>query len=398
LKLTVQEEEMLRGHRGKAAQRAMELLVALGEVFYAQNMIEVSSVQISGVSYKSIGDAGLDFLEDFAGLGGKVQVPSTVNPAGMDLDRWQEFGVSKEFADKQLRIARAFDQMSVQQTYTCVPYLIGNEPKLGEHVAWAESSAVVYANSVLGARTNRESGPSALAAAFAGRTPNYGMHLVENRMPNVLVETSATLKDPLHYGLLGYLVGKRHGKSVPYFRTRESLGREELQSLCAALASSGMISLFHMDGITPEAASFRELLNSVDRLYVTQSDLEAMQSELSDVESDVDLYAFGCPHLGIAEVAHIAHRLKNNRLTKRLWIFTSRETHQRAEEKGYVKTISQAGGKVFRDTCVVVSPLEELGIRTIASNSCKAAHYLPSISGIKVRLGTMDELIEEAIR
>jgi predicted aconitase len=398
LKLTAQEEEMLSGRRGKAAQRAMELLVALCEVFSAENLIEVSSVQISGVSYKNIGDAGLDFLEEFAGLGGKVQVPTTVNPAGMDLERWQELGIPKEFADKQLRIAGAFRRMGVQQTYTCVPYLMGNKPKLGEHIAWAESSAVVFANSVLGARTNREGGPSALAAAFAGRTPNYGMHLTENRAPSLLVETSVALDDPLYYGVLGYLVGKRHGTSVPYFRLRKRPSGEELRSLCAALASSGMISLFHMEGVTPEAASFRESLGSLEKLYVSQSEMDTVRSELSDIEGDVDLYTFGCPHLGITEVAYIAHRLANERLTKKLWIFTSRETYKRAEKKGYVKTISEAGGKVFRDTCVVVSPLRELGIETVATNSCKAAHYLPSTSGIKVRLDTMEELIEEATR
>ncbi|MEM4235218.1 MAG: aconitase X, partial [Candidatus Methanomethylicaceae archaeon] len=181
--LSREEERMLSGEEGLAVQKAMQLLTALGEVFGAERMVKIESAQIAGVSYGNIGDAGMEFLEDWADLGGKVRVKSTLNPAGMDLDKWKEMGIDDEYYQRQMRILKAFEKMGVEITCTCTPYLVGNRPRSGAHVAWSESSAVVFANSVLGARTNREGGPSALAAAITGRTPCYGLHLEDNRVP-----------------------------------------------------------------------------------------------------------------------------------------------------------------------------------------------------------------------
>ncbi|BDZ70122.1 aconitase X [Methanobacterium petrolearium] len=186
--LTREEEKMYAGEYGPAVAKSMEILVALGDIYQANGMVEVVSAQISGVSYKTIGDAGLEYLEDLVGEGAQVRVPSTLNPAGVDLDQWHELGFSEEFTKKQLLIVDSYRKMGISTTCTCTPYLVGNVPILGSHVAWSESSAVCYANSVLGARTNREGGPGALSAAICGRTPNYGYHLDEGRIPNLLVE------------------------------------------------------------------------------------------------------------------------------------------------------------------------------------------------------------------
>ncbi len=174
--LTDEERAMLDGSAGRAAQKAMQILAALGEIYGAERLVPVSSVQISGVSYDNLGEAGLEFLDEMADGGGHARVLTTLNPAGMDVENWQAMGISPDFARQQARVIEAFARMGVTTTCSCTPYLFGNLPHYGEHVAWAESSAVCFANSVLGARTNREGGPSALAAALTGRTPAYGLH------------------------------------------------------------------------------------------------------------------------------------------------------------------------------------------------------------------------------
>jgi predicted aconitase len=175
MELTQDEQQMLTGEQGKAAQKAMEILAAIGTIYGADRMIPVTSVQIAGVSFDNLGEAGLDFLSEMANNGGKVKVLTTLNPAGMDVENWNALGIDPEFARDQTRVIEAYTRMGVVPTCSCTPYLFGNIPHYGEHIAWAESSAVCYANSVLGARTNREGGPSALAASLTGKTPNYGL-------------------------------------------------------------------------------------------------------------------------------------------------------------------------------------------------------------------------------
>jgi predicted aconitase len=184
LQLTTEEEQMLAGEQGWATQKAMQILVALGSIYGAERMIPIASVQVAGVSYDNLGEAGLQFLAEMAKGGGKVRVPTTLNPAGMDMENWRLLGISAEFAAKQSQVIEVFTLMGITPTCTCTPYLAGNLPKYGEHLAWSESSAVCYANAVIGARTNREGGPSALAAALTGRTPEYGLHLDNKRIPN----------------------------------------------------------------------------------------------------------------------------------------------------------------------------------------------------------------------
>lgn len=202
MKLTVEEQAMLDGNQGKAAQKSMEILSTLGDIFEADSMIDVYGVQIAGVSYDNLGDAGLEFLSEMA-QDGKVKVLTTLNPAGMDRENWQALGISEDFAVNQNRVIDAFAKMGIITTCSCTPYLIGNSPHYGQHIAWAESSAVCYANSVIGARTNREGGPSALASALTGKTPNYGYHLDENRHGQVLIKLNTQIKGTDEFGVLG---------------------------------------------------------------------------------------------------------------------------------------------------------------------------------------------------
>ena len=209
---------MLAGEAGPGAQKAIEIVVALGRIYGAADLVPVASVQVSGVSYKNLGDAGLEFLQAWAAQGAQARVPATLNPAGMDLAAWAELGFSPEFARRQQAVVAAYEALGVLPTCTCAPYLIGHEPAFGQHIAWAESSAVSFANSVLGARTNREGGPSALAAAVAGRTARYGFHLDAHRQPTLLVDVRCPVRSEADLGALGYLVGRHARTGVPYFR------------------------------------------------------------------------------------------------------------------------------------------------------------------------------------
>src|SRR5512136_3200720 len=252
--LTKDEKTMLDGKEGYAVRKSMEILTALGDIYGADRLIRVGSVQVAGVSYHNLGDAGLEFLNELA-KDGRVRVLTTLNPAGMDLENWRQLGISEDFAVKQNLVIDAFDRMGILISCTCTPYLIGNLPRYGEHVAWSESSAVTFANSVIGARTNREGGPSALAAAFVGKTPRYGLHLDENRVPNVHVKVNTLLGKLSDWGALGYVIGKKAENKIPYITGISEASLDELKSFCASVVTYGAQPLFYMEGITPAAGS-----------------------------------------------------------------------------------------------------------------------------------------------
>lgn len=382
---------MLAGEYGEVLERNFRLLVRLGDIYGADRMIPVGSVQVAGVSYKSIGDPGLEFLEDLADKGARVRVPTTLNPPGMDLEDWRQLGFPEDFAEKQLRIIEAFRRMGVMMTATCTPYLVGNLPRFREHLAWSESSAVSFANSVIGARTNREGGPSALAAALCGVTPNYGLHLDENRQPTVLVDVKVELGHEADFGALGYHVGKTIEKGVPYFKGIKHADVDQLKALGAAMAASGAIALYHVEGITPEA----DLVNveGLEKLEVDEGELKGAYEKLNTGE-EPDIAILGCPHASLKEIAELAEKLEGKHLRKPLWICTARATKRAAEGMGLVDAIERAGGRVVADTCAVVAPIERMGFKCTAVNSGKAASYLPGFCKQAVIFKSVDEILE----
>ena len=403
MQLSPLQQAMLAGQHGPATRKAMEILSTLGEIYGAERMVPVTSVQIAGVSYDNLGEAGLHFLTELAAGGGQARVLTTLNPAGMDVENWQRMGIDPEFAAQQQRVIAAFARMGVVTTCSCTPYLTGNVPHYDEHIAWAESSAVCYANSVLGARTNREGGPSALAAALTGFTPAYGLHLDDNRRPSITIQVQTHLTETVEFGALGKAIGERletrGTQRLPYITGMDNAlcatTLENLKSFCASLATYAGAAMFHMRGVTPAAALFTP---PAETISITRSDLDAAIAAMSDSEpGEVDFVSLGCPHLSIAEIARIAALLKGKKVKKTFWITTARPTKQVADLAGYTQTIEESGAVFAVDTCCVVAPIRGR-FNTLVTDSAKACYYASSKNQFKTSIRPFDEVVAEALR
>ena len=413
LRLTVEEQALLAGAEGPGVQRAMEIVVTLGRIYGAPDLVPVKHVQIAGVSYKNLGDAGVAFLNEWAEEGARARVPATLNPAGMELGRWQEMGFDPTFAQPQMAAVQAFVKMGAAPTMSCTPYLFAQYmPQRGDHLAWAESNAVAWANSVVGAFTNREGGPSALAAAIVGRTARYGYHLPENRGATHIVEVRCPVRSMADFGALSYMVGKRVGDGAPWFAdlarwlpplpddlTQGGAAGDRLKTLGAGLAAYGAVALYHVADYTPEAREQGEALIRPDaqRLVIDSLAEGYGVMDANPEVTEIDLVTLGCPHASISELQRIADYLAGRTLATRLWITTSQITRARAREMGLVAVIEAAGGEVVADTCAVVAPVRSLGVRTMATNAGKMANYAPMHSGVKMRYGSMEQCLDAAI-
>lgn len=393
MQLTKQEQKMLDGAEGYAVQKSMEILTALGDIYGAKSLIKVGSVQVAGVSYNNLGDAGLEFLNELA-KDGKVKVLTTLNPAGMDLENWQQLGISPEFAEKQNLVIDAFQRMGILVSCTCTPYLIGNLPLYGEHVAWSESSAVTFANSVIGAKTNKEGGPSALAAAFVGKTPCYGLHLDENRVPDIHVLIKADLTKLSDWGALGYAIGKKAENKIAYITGIKAVDLDELKSFCASVVTYGAKPLFYMKGVTPGA----ELqIQPKETITVEQSDIKNAYRNINDEVTSIELVCVGCPHCSINEIAKVAELLKDKKVVEgsEFWVATSRTAKQLADKRGYTQIIEAAGAKFACDTCMAVAPLKGR-FKSLATTSAKGCFYSRQ-NNMKTKMGSLEECVQAAV-
>jgi hypothetical protein len=371
------EEERLLESENRTITKSMEILVALGEIFGAEKLVTIKSAHISGISYQNIGEAGLEWLE---GLDARVKVRTTVNPAGMDVEKWKEM-VDEAFYRKQMRIIGALKKMGAELTLTCTPYYI-YPPSYGDNLAWSESSAIIYANSVIGARTNRESGISAIAAAMIGKTACYGMHIKENRAPNVLVK----VKKLSDVSALGFQLGSMLKNEIPLLRLPRKLNSDELKLLGAAMAATGNMAMFHVEGQTPEWRDFQ----------IPKERIELDAEEIG-FDCNPDLIALGCPHLSRDELLKVLEILqKEGKKVKRdVWLFTSRKLSK--ENAKLVEKIEGFGVKVFSDTCMVVSPVVS-SYECVMVNSAKALMYLPRLRRVEVSFGCLEECIRRALQ
>jgi len=406
LRLTDEERAMLAGEHGHGVRRAMEMVIALARIYGATELVPIKSAQVAGVSYANIGDAGLEFLRQWADEGARVRVPAMLNPAGMDLLAWREMGTPEPFATKQLEVVEAYQHMGVLPTCTCAPYLLERCAGLGDHLAWSESSAVAYANSVLGARTNREGGPGALAAAIVGRTGCYGLHTDPARCPTELFEIAVAPASASDWGALGAIIG-RASRGVPYLRfsghavqTVADLAaadlRDGMRALGAAAAATGSVALFHLEGVTPEVR-LGQVAAPTGEAQVVESLAPAYSLLDGEVEA-LDLVAIGCPHASLEQLETVSRFLEGRRAAIPLWLTVSRAVAERARASGLAESLEAQGARLVADTCVVVAPMREMGVGAVATDSAKAASYLPGHQGVQTRFGPLERCLEAALR
>ena len=406
--LTDEETLMLNGDRGPAVQKAMEILVALGESFGAERLLPVNNVHMAGSSVLVAEEAGTRFVEDIRKQGGKFVTRVTTNPTAVDPSQWLEIGIPESDTTLQVRLTGAYAGMGANTCNTCIPYLVGNMPRFGEHMAWGESSAVVFANSVCGARTNREGGPSALATALTGRTPEYGFHLTDNRYGSFLVNVETPMRDMTDYGTLGYFAGKIAGQDTPVFvGLPNNPTLEDLKALSAALAASGAVSMFHAVGVTPEAptveAAFGGRAPAKTLVYGTEERTQCENALNKEPSDHVDWILVGCPNASVQELREVAEALEGKKVHKdvSLWVTTAGAMYAMAEQMGYVDTIKKAGGVVVRETCPflarsrVIAPNK--GYKTLTTNSAKMAFYAPGQFGLPAHYGNLSRVMQAAI-
>lgn len=401
---------MLKGDFGRGIQKAMEILVAVGDINEAERMIPVSSAHMAG-NYGPLRDEGVEWLEEFAESGVSAKVFTTVNPQGFDFDIPREMQVPEKFRKIQLRIDGALRKIGVKLFYTCQQFLVGNLPRKGEHLAWAASESEIFANSVLGAMTNREGDHSALAAAVTGKTPEYGMHLPENRIAKVLVDVSGLDFGSLtqtDYAAIGYHVGKIVGEDIPVFvGLPKDISLQNLQALAYPLPVSGAVPMFHLVGITPEAPTLEVAFGGdkpEDKISVAAFDIRNVYEECRRTEEEkVDLVIFGCPHCTLQEIEEIALMLEGRKVRNgtKFWVCTSKATKAFAERMGYGDLIRRAGGLLVADTCPSGGPyayLKEQGTNVVVTNSLKAAYYAYGLFGMGTVFASTKDCVEAAVK
>jgi len=407
MRLTREEKEMLEGKYGYPVQKSMEILVGLGECYDAERMIPVASAHL--LDSLSIGKAGALFNEEMADKGGKFVTFTDANPLSIEPYSWEDLGFSEGSVREQMAIIHNYTRMGLFLSNTCTPYLVGHYPRPGEHIAWSESSAVIFANSVLGARTNREGGFSSLAAALTGRVPEYGYHLDRNRYGDLEILVTANLKDIHDYGALGYFTGKVAKDKVPVLiGIPPSVSQDELKHLGAAEAASGSVALYHVVGVTPEAptreAAFGpKKARDWETFELGEKELRETKELLSKATTrETDLVVFGCPHASIGEIKEIAQLLLGKKLNSgvELWISTSWIVKSYAEKMGHMDIIEAAGARILCETCPSAMPwgfLKGRGHKVAATNSAKLAFYLTGGQhDLSMHYGSTERCVEAA--
>jgi predicted aconitase len=410
MKLTKEEELKLAGKEGEAVALAMRILVQLGELYQAEEMQPISKVHIDGCCYQTAGDAGLDFAEKLASLGAKVVVPTTTNITGRDIKRWREFKMPEWLAEKCQRMEEAYLSMGVIPTWTCAPYLTAFTPRFGEQIVWAESNAIVYVNSVIGARTHRYGDFVDACAAITGRAPRFGLHLSENRQGEVLVRMEGfgeeLISDTSLYALLGYKLGLILGSKIPVIEGIPSQVTQDcLKALSAAGAASGSMALFHIVGVTPEAITSDQIFKKKVPDYqitIQPQDLKQVRAELNSTnQEEVDLIALGCPHFSYSEFFNLLKTLKGRKISPKIkfFIFTNRDIYRALYQSGLLKALIKAGIQIATDTCILHWDwiLSAWDVKVMATNSGKFAKYAPGLLGLKIKFGNLKECVEAGI-
>jgi predicted aconitase len=405
--LTDDDKRIRDGKQGEAARMALAILVDLGALFGAQEMMRVSQVHIDATLYMV--DAGLEFAEKMVALGGRVAVPTSLNPSAIDLQRWEAYRVPAEILPKHTRLEAAYLQMGATPTWTCTPYQNGIVPRFGDQIAWGESNAIAYANSVIGARTNRYADLMDICAAIIGKAPKFGLHLAENRKATTLIRlkdfSAQMFADESIYPLLGYVFGEMAGDQVAAIEGIPSaVNIDSLKAFSAAAASSGAVGLFHAVGITPEAQTKKMCFhgkNPRNILEITPAMLRDAADRLQTVRGEnIDLVVTGCPHYSPMEFSRLAKLIKGKKVNSSVvfWAFTNRSVYAWIENNGILKDLTDAGVMVFTDGCPLQYPKQSWQFTTTMTDSAKFANYCFSQRGLDAAVGGIEDCVQTAVR
>lgn len=399
MELSSAEEKLLRGEGGEAKRFAMEIVSAVGDAVGADSLVPIKSAHVLA-HYSSLHDAGVDVLERFAESEGKFAVPTSVDPASIDLQQWRSFGIPEEYARQQFRLCDAYAKLGGMRCWTCVQYQVCNFPKAGEAVAWAESSAVVFANSVLGARSNKITAGMDVACAILGLTPRFGMLEDEKRVARIAFKLQAGALDDLDYRSVGFYIGRKAGSRVPALLGLPSgITSDVIKHLGAAAAAAGPVTMVHLPGVTPGTKTLADATNggAVETMDITRSELEQVQSDLNQTEEFPDLVAFGVPHLSVNELGLLSKMLEGRKLKQgvRMYAYTSAQAFDMAERTGILEGIEAAGARVSHSTDAEISPLRKLGFNVVMTNSAKLAEIVSSEGEIRIRYASQKQIIEE---
>lgn len=417
MRLTDDEKAMLDGAEGPAVAAAMDLLVRYGEALDCEQLCDIRNVagtmtQPSPAKAKLVAEGGWDKAFSAINLDSDddleipdMRVPTCQLQQGFGSDSAGIAPYSRQFIDLQGDAESFYGRKGVNILATCTPYQVGNLPVRGEHVAWMESSAVVYANSVLGARTNCEGTASTGAASLTGKIPCWGNHLPENRYGNHLIDVRVPVRDFLDWGMLGYFAGDLVQEERPVVTGDIAIPElADLKHFGAAAASSGGVELYHIPGITPEAPTVEAAFGPrpvPEAVTYGPRERRRMYETLNSQgqSTDVDFILLGCPHASIEQVCRAAKALEGRRLNSstQLWIMVPRALKAIADRSGYTEIIERAGGRLLADSCPAMSRSAPEGTKVFATDSAKQAHYLPAILGIEAWFGTLEDCIEAAV-
>ena len=412
VKLSRQDKQLLDGQHGEGARLAMRILKRMADVYEAAELMNISQAHIDGCGLLS--ETGLEFAETLAVKGAKVSVPTTLNMVPLDLQNWKEFGINEDFAGKAIRQAKAYTDMGCIPTWTCAPYQSYLTPRFGQQIAWGESNAICYANSVLGARTNRYGDYMDICAAITGRVPRCGLHLAENRKGQLLLRLrdidAAVMQGNEFYVTLGHLTGSLAGDKIPVIEGLDAgASSDQLKALCAAAASSGAVALFHAIGVTPEANTFEQAFqgSKPERIIdIGLTDLRSARSELSTAEegAKLDLVVLGCPHFSYSEFRELSDLIeaKTEKRKKlhpdvRFVVISSQTSYALLQRGDFLDKITTFGIEITLDTCVFHTPMVAEDTKVIMTNSGKCAYYAPGELNVQVAFGSMADCVESSV-
>ena len=404
--LTDQEKKMLDGGHGEPLRLAMAILVDVGELFGAEDLVQVSQVHLDCSMY--LVEAGLEFAERLAEAGGRMAVPTSLNVSAIDFERWKELRVPPQLHEKSRRLENAYLRMGAAPTWTCAPYQQGMIPRFGEQIAWAESNAIAFANSIIGARTNRHGDLMDLCASLTGKVPRFGLHLTENRKAEALIRlrgfNNEMFEDRALYPLLGFSMGEiAQDRIVAMEGIPQQVEIDSLKGFSAAAASSGAVGLFHILGVTPEAQTLEMCFHGkrpAEIMEITPKMIQAVEEKLWTAKGDrADLVALGCPHFSFAEFRALAELMIEKKVhpSVAFWVFTSRAIYGWVKDSGMLKGLKDSGVTVFTDGCPLQYPHESWSFHTMMTNSAKLVNYCYSQTGLDSAYGSLQDCVETAV-